>query len=316
MTDNPSPRVLLFIAALAAVLSAAAVGADSPDPFLGMVRVEGGTFRMGDSRGDGNSDERPAHRVTVSSFQLSKFEVTVGQFRRFVQETGYVTSAEREGGWLVWTGAFWERKYNASWKNPYFGQTESDPVVMVSWLDAAEFCNWLSGKERLTPFYTIRAAEVIENWSADGYRLPTEAEWEYAARAGGMGIEYAWGDGVPAGNVADETLKSRFPSWPFPVWAGYADGFVNTAPVGSFPPNRLGLCDLSGNVWEWCNDWYGSYSAADQADPHGPAAGMARTLRGGGWSDEPRTLRVSFRSGRLPNGRGVNSGFRPARSIP
>jgi formylglycine-generating enzyme required for sulfatase activity len=215
----------------------------------------------------------------------------------------------------VWTGVAWERKQNASWRNPYFEQTESDPVVMVSWLDAAEFCNWLSTREHYTLFYSIRGTDVAENWSADGYRLPTEAEWEYAARSGGKPLQYAWGNGTPAGNVADQTLRKRFPAWPFEIWSGYADGNVYTAPVGSYPPNELGLFDLSGNVWEWCNDWYEPYTLGAQADPRGAATSIARTLRGGGWSDQPRTLRVSFRSGRLPNGRGVNSGFRPARSI-
>jgi formylglycine-generating enzyme required for sulfatase activity len=186
---------------------------------------------------------------------------------------------------------------------------------MVSWLDAAEFCNWLSRREHLTPFYSFSSTGVTEDWTADGYRFPTEAEWEYAARAGGKPLKYAWGNGSPSGNVADETLRTMFPAWPFAFWTKYTDGYAYTAPVGSFPPNRIGLHDLGGNVWEWCNDWYESYSSMEQRDPRGAASGTVRTLRGGGWTDEPRILRVSCRSGRLPNGRGVNSGFRPARSI-
>ena len=117
---NPLGRVIaLTTVGLAAVLSATAAWTESQGCLLDMVRVEGGTFRMGDTFGDGNSDEKPAHVVSVSSYWLSKYEVTVGQFRQFVAETGYVTSAERQGGWLVWTGSFLERKYNASWKNPY-----------------------------------------------------------------------------------------------------------------------------------------------------------------------------------------------------
>ena len=302
----------------AALAGSAPVSLAQPVPhLLEMVSVPGGTFLMGDNVGDGRSDEKPVHRVTVSDFALSKYEVTVGQFRRFVAETGYRTSAERQGGWLVWNGAFWEHKRNASWKKPYFPQTDRDPVVMVSWFDAVQFCNWLSRREGLAPFYAVDP-EVTGDWSADGYRLPTEAEWEFAARSRGLDMEYAWGNAGPEGNVADETLKKTFPAWHFEIWHGYADGHVYTAPVGSYPPNTIGLCDMSGNVWEWCADWYGSYTAEAQSDPRGPAAGVTRCLRGGGWSDEPGALRVSFRGGRLPNGRGVNSGFRPAlsRSVP
>ncbi len=303
------PLGALFTAAVllgVPVLAAAA----QRQHLLDMVRVPGGTFLMGDTFGDGRSDEGPLHSVTVSAFALSRCEVTRGQFRQFVEETGYETDAEREGGWFVWTGSIWERKFNASWRVPYFPQSERDPVVMVSWNDAAEFCNWLSRREGLVPFYIGRA--TWEDWSANGYRLPTEAQWEYAARSGGRDTRYSWGDGGLEGNGADETLRKAYPDWPFPIWTGYADGFVNTAPVGSYPPNALGLCDMSGNVWEWCNDWYGSYSAGPQEDPVGPPGGVTRCLRGGSWTDGPQNMRASFRSGRVPDGRGVNSGFRPA----
>jgi len=280
---------------------------------LDMVLVQGGTFQMGDTFGDGNSDEKPVHTVTVSSFYMSRYEVTLGQFSQFVRESGYLTSAERMGGWLVWTGTAWERKFDASWKNPYFTQTRQEPVVMVSWNDAVVFCNWLSRREKLTPFYNVSIAGMTENWAADGYRLPTEAEWEYAARGGGRANKYSWGNGSPEGNVADESLKKAFNAWPFAIWSGYWDGYIYTAPVGSFQPNELGLYDMSGNVWEWCNDWHSSYPAGEQMDPRGPPSGVIRLLRGGGWTDVPAALRDSFRGGRLPDGRGVNSGFRPVR---
>jgi formylglycine-generating enzyme required for sulfatase activity len=282
---------------------------------LDMVLVQGGTFQMGDIFGDGNSDEKPLHTVTVSSFFMSRYEVTMGQFSQFVGESGYLTSAERMGGWLVWTRTAWERKFDASWKNPYFTQAKQEPVVMVSWNDAVVFCNWLSSREKLTPFYNVSVAGVTENWSADGYRLPTEAEWEYAARSGGKVNKYSWGNGSPEGNVADESLKKAFNNWPFTIWSGYKDGYIYTAPVASFQPNELGLHDMSGNVWEWCNDWYGSYPAGEQMDPKGPPSGVTRLLRGGGWTDAPAALRDSFRGGRIPDGRGVNSGFRPVRSV-
>ena len=265
-------RTVLIVALCAAALTGGAVhlpAAQRAEKLLEMVEVRGGTFVMGDNRGVGRSDEKPLHRVTVSDFYLSKYEVTVGQFQRFAEVTGYRTSAERQGGWLTWNGVFWEHKRNASWRKPYFPQTERDPVVMVSWNDAVEFCNWLSRREGLTLFYSI-GAEVTEDWSADGYRLPTEAEWEYAATSGGKDVEYSWGSDSPHGNIADATLREAFPAWPFRTWPGYADGYVYTAPVGSYPPNDIGLFDMSGNAWEWCNDWYGSYTAEPQTDPRGP----------------------------------------------
>ena len=308
-------RITAAAAVLAVLIPVLAIWAQQQVMLLDMVQMQGGTFWMGDTFGDGRPDEKPLHPVTVSSFALSKYEVTVGQFRQFAKERGYLTTAERQGGWLVWTGAAWERKFNASWKTPYFDQTERDPVVMVSWYDAIEFCNWLSRREQLTPFYDVKGTGVMENWSANGYRLPTEAEWEYAARSGGKTYKYSWGNGSPEGNVADESLKTTFKTWPFAIWSGYTDGYTYTAPIGSFPPNELGLHDMSGNVWEWCNDWYESYAAGEQTNPRGPPSGVIRTLRGGSWTDAPEALRASFRSGRMPDGRGVNSGFRPARSL-
>ena len=310
------PRSAMRFAALAVLALVSlfpAFPTQQRESLLDMVQVQGGTFVMGDTFGGGRSDEKPLHRVTVSSFALSKYEVTVGQFRQFVQATGHQTTAERQGGWFVWTGKFWERKYNASWKNPYFPQTDRDPVVMVSWYDAIAFCNWLSRGEHLTPFYDTGGA-VTENWSADGYRLPTEAEWEYVARSGGKDRLFSWGNDGLEGNGADQSLKLAFSAWPFSTWSEFADGYVYTAPVGSFPPNGLGVHDMSGNVWEWCNDWYESYRAEAQDDPRGPASGVTRALRGGSWTDGPENMPTSFRSGRLPDGRGVNSGFRPARS--
>jgi formylglycine-generating enzyme required for sulfatase activity len=313
----------IWIVAVAAFLGSAAPEARSQEQcqaaekesMLDMVLVWGGHFQMGDTFGEGNSDEMPVHTVTVSSFFMSKYEVTLGQFREFAQESGYLTSAERMGGWLVWTGTAWERKFDASWKNPYFTQGEKEPVVMVSWYDAVTFCNWLSHKEMLKPFYDVSSTGVMENWSADGYRLPTEAEWEYAARGGGITNWYSWSTGSPDGNVADESLKKVFSTWPFAIWSGYSDGYVYTAPVGSFRPNILGLYDMAGNVWEWCNGWQGRYPAGEKMDPRGPLSGVTRLLRGGGWTDAPAALRVSIRGGRIPDGRGVNGGFRPVRSV-
>ena len=132
-----------------------------------MVWVAGGTFQMGDQFGDGSSDEKPVHTVTVSDFYIGATEVTVGQFREFVEATGYVTEAEKGDGAYIWMGSSWDKKRDANWRNPYFQQTDRNPVVCVSWHDAVAYGNWLSQE------------------TGDHYRLPAEAEWEYAARSGG-----------------------------------------------------------------------------------------------------------------------------------
>jgi formylglycine-generating enzyme required for sulfatase activity len=163
------------------------------------------------------------------------------------------------------------------------------PVETVSWNDAQEFIGRFSQK------------------TGKVYRLPTEAEWEYAARSGGKKYKYSWGNGSPSGNIADESAKRKDPRWAR-VWQGYDDGYTETAPVGSFSPNELGLYDMTGNVWEWCSDWYGKsyYGQSPRANPQGPegpdggqvaiSVNLAdRVIRGGSWVSDPGDLRASYR---------------------
>ena len=155
---------------------------------------------------------------------------------------------------------------------------------------------------------------TVPDWSANGYRLPTEAEWEYAARSGGKKYKYAWGNGNPNGNIADQTAKSRFSGWT--IWENYTDGYTFTAPVGRFPQGDLGLSDMTGNVWEWCWDWYGSdyYTNSPANNPKGPTSGADRVLRGGSWCNGPARLRASRRDSNAPDGRVNDIGFRLART--
>jgi formylglycine-generating enzyme required for sulfatase activity len=210
-------------------------------------------------------DEHPQHRVRITKpFYLGTYHVTRGQFRQFVADAGYKTDAEkgeRPGtyGWNPEKKAFFfNTEY--SWRNTGFEQTDEHPVVNVSWNDAVEFCKWLSKKE------------------SKSYRLPTEAQWEYACRAGTTTRYYSGDDPetlAKVDNVADATAKAKFPDWTWTIKA--SDGYVFTAPVGKFQPNAFGLYDMHGNVWEWCADWYdGSYYAASPTDdPTGPASGSA-----------------------------------------
>lgn len=179
-----------------------------------------------------------------------------------------------------------------NWRDPGFSQTEDHPVVGVSYNDVIEYIKWLNRQ------------------SNKQYRLPTEAEWEYAARSGGKRYKYSWGNGSPSGNIADETAKAQFPSWT--VWAGYYDGYVFTAPVGKFAKNELGLYDMTGNVWEWCQDWYDKdyYSRRVRDNPKGPDSGQYRVLRGGSWSDTAGDGRASYRFRGEPMGRSYDVGFR------
>jgi formylglycine-generating enzyme required for sulfatase activity len=177
-----------------------------------------------------------------------------------------------------------------------------DPVIHVSWNDAKAYCEWLSEK------------------SGQTYRLPTEAEWEYAAGNGAKHTKYSWGNGQPygkkAGNLADETGAEAF-NWnktADSIFLGYDDGYKSTAPVGSFLPNDFGLYDMTGNVWEWCSDWKGDYSSGIQTNPQGPSMGSGRVFRGGSWGDSPLYCRVAGRDDGAPHGRVSIVGFRIART--
>jgi formylglycine-generating enzyme required for sulfatase activity len=214
----------------------------------------------------------PWHRVQITkSYCIGAYEVTVGQFRRFVRETGYRTEAETDGRGGMgydWATDKYEPKNIYNWKNPGYEQTDRHPVVNMSWNDANAFCRWLSKKENRE------------------YRLPTEAEWEYACRAGTETRFYNGNDPervAEVGNVADASLKAKAAKWKGCMRA--SDGYPCAAPVGSFKPNAWGLYDMHGNAREWCADWYGEdyYRTCSGQDPKGPASGSKRIIRGGSW---------------------------------
>lgn len=244
-------------------------------------------------------DELPRHKVKISrGFWIGRCEVTVGQYRRFVRETEYRTVAEKSGGAHVFDGGKWGRKADANWRNPYFAQTDEQPVVCVSWDDAVAFTRWLN----------LKAPGMF-------YRLPTEAEWEYVARAGQEDRYFVWGKsstpvikGVKQANVIDESVKSIFPTWE--TVPNYNDGYIYTSPVGLFGANDFGLKDLAGNAWEWCIDRYGNYSDAEAKDPRGASSGKLRVVRGGSWDSRLLTFRVAFRRGLDQDYRDYSLGFR------
>jgi|688.fasta_scaffold02669_10 sulfatase modifying factor 1 len=266
-----------------------------------LVFIPPGTFTMGSPENEPSREKQEVpHRVTLTKgFYLGRYEVTVGQFRQFVADTKYRTDGERDGigaYGIDEAGKIEAMHARFTWKTPGFEQTDDHPVVDVSWQDATAFCRWLSTKEGKT------------------YRLPTEAEWEYACRAG-TDTPYAFGpdaEGLAnAGNAADATARARYPGWTIGIRA--EDGHVCTAPVGQFAANAFGLHDMHGNVWEWCADWYDpkGYANDKQTDPSGPVAGNDRVQRGGGWSSDAKRCRSASRIGRDAAGyRGCYLGFR------
>jgi formylglycine-generating enzyme required for sulfatase activity len=249
-------------------------------------------------------DEHPQHRVRITKpLYLGTYHVTRGQFRQFVKDSGYKTDAEKGDhpgafGWDPEKKNFdFNEKY--SWRNAGFEQTDEHPVVNVSWNDAVAFCESLSKKEGKT------------------YRLPTEAEWEYACRAGTSTRYYSGDDPetlAKVGNVADAAAKAQFPVWKYTIKA--SDGFVFTAPVGKFKPNAFGLFDMHGHPWQWCADWYEAeyYAKSPADDPTGPDTGVVRVLRGGSWLLRPNFARSAARDSDYPDSRCYTTGFRVART--
>ena len=251
-------------------------------------------------------DEGPKHRVQLDGFWMYKYEVTVRQFQKFVDATGYKTDAEKEG-WNYWFNtdkATWEMGEGISWRCPFGkGQpAERDhPVVCVSWNDAQAYCKWA------------------------GVRLPTEAEWEYAGRGGDTGFAgkshhaFVWGSDAPTklvANMWDESAARKWPKTSFLKFPNYDDGYAQTAPVGTYPANGFGLFDMAGNAWEWCSDWHGEkyYAGSPAKNPVGPREGKYRVARGGAWVNTPFNLRVSLRSWNPPADRNGYLGFRCART--
>jgi formylglycine-generating enzyme required for sulfatase activity len=287
----------------------------------GMAHIGAGSFLMGSEDPDAfpGDGEGPVREIFVSDFYIDTKAVSNAAFARFVKTTGYVTDAERFGWSFVFhlfvtreTGRhvvpgsvpgapWWLAVRGASWRAPSgpgssIGQRQNHPVVHVSWGDATAYAEWA------------------------GKRLPTEAEWEKAARGGLVGARFPWGEEfMPRGNHRCNTWQGRFPTRDTGE-----DGFVGTAPVDAFRPNAFGLYNASGNVWEWCADWFSAdwHAGAREgtrADPHGPASGLGRVLRGGSylchWSYCNR-YRVAARTLSTPDSTTGNIGLRCAADPP
>ena len=255
-----------------------------------MVFVKGGCFQLGDPFGDGENDEVPVHEVCLDDFYIGKYEVTIGEFGNFVEETGYISDAEKMGGCFGKVGYKWRKRKDFNWSKVDFPQTDRHPAVCISYNDATEFIKWLNKK-----------LVVSEANSSGKYRLPTEAEWEYAARSGGKVEKWA------GTNNESEVLDY--------AWYDKNSG-GKTHPVGQKKPNGLGLYDMSGNVWEWVEDWYevDYYDKTPKINPINTNPSHAKSMRSGPWSVPLHAVRVFYRGSDIPYSICDGLGFRVAKT--
>jgi len=320
------PAIALLLVGCTAMQQSPALFENS----LGMsfVRVPAGEFMMGNNEPADQlmrdfpryerarllnlGDEAPVHQVRITRpFWLGQYEVTVGQFRRFLEASGYVPEsvADGTGGYgyrrdydpatTARGDAFEGRDPRYSWRNPGFTQGDDHPVVNVTWNDAVALAEWLSRAE------------------GRRYRLPTEAEWEYACRAGSR-TRYANGDNPERlgeiANMFDQATAANWPKWTTFALTGH-DGYPFTAPVGSFAANAFGLHDMHGNVWEWVSDWHDEhyYAVSPIDDPKGPVTGAVRVRRGGSWHTWSLYARCAYRNWNAPDTRYTLVGIRLVR---
>ena len=279
----------------------------------GMALIPAGSFTMGNTfAGEGSSDELPVHTVQVSAFYMDKYEVT-----KALWDDVYNWATTRPAG----------VRYGFDFLNSGQGKAASHPAHSMTWYDAVKWCNARSEKEGRTPAYYTSAAQTavyrsgqvnVDNswvkWSA-GYRLPTEAEWEKAARGGASGRRFPWSDADTITHSRANYFSSSSYAYDTSPTRGYhptfaVGGFPYTSPVGYFAPNGYGLYDMAGNVWEWCSDRYGAYSSGSQTDPRGPTTGSVRVFRGVSWYNNAINCRAAIRSYSNPDFRINIIGFR------
>ena len=313
-----------------------------------MIFISGGQFQMGDNFGDSidpvfpdpnNSDELPLHDVTIDPFYMGKYEITNDQYCTFLNSM-FATNAIYLSADVVYEAdndkvycdtsassafsqiAFADGVFSVQWKGspPDDRDMSDDPMVTVSWYGAAAYCNWRSQQDGYEACYDTNDPNWPCDFAKKGYRLPTEAQWEYAARGGYSGRRFSWDDP----NTISHSLANYISAWELNLYYDISpsEGFhpdwddINpyTSPVGSFSPNGFGLYDMTGNAWEWCNDWYdeGYYDNSAENNPTGPVSSPNgdRVRRGGSWNKPADECRVACRSARGPEKRYSGIGFR------
>jgi formylglycine-generating enzyme required for sulfatase activity len=274
-----------------------------------MILIPAGSFQMGDNFYEGAVYETPVHTVNVSAFYMAKYETTKALW-------------DRVKTWSLTNGY--------SFDNEGSGKAANHPVQSINWYDMVKWCNARSEMEGRTPAYYSDAdrtevyktgqLEPFVRWKA-GYRLPTEAEWEKAARGGATGHRFPWTDTDTISHSQANYYSDASYAYDVSPTRGYNPKFDDgvmpfTSPVGSFAPNGYGLYDMSGNVWEWCWDWAGNYPSTTETDPRGPDTGSTRVGRGGNWNFYAEHCRDSYRYGNAPTDEATNIGFRCALPAP
>lgn len=285
------------------------------------VHVKGGTFLMGDVLGDGDKAmlaETPLHEVELGSFDLAKHEVTVGEFCEFVEATGYKTSAETDGKVKTTEAMLKQGKMkHPYWAKHWFKQAENHPVVWLAWEDAIVYCNWLSKRRGLPIAYQEATGKLLDTngrpttdvRKVKGYRLPTEAEWEYAARERGKKVRF--GNGKNIARSSEMNFDARKVEKKYAVQGEFRGA---TMPVGSFAPNALGLYDMSGNAWEWCTDSGVEYEAKKSVNPYVLSKEVWHMARGGTFEASAAGCRVTTRINWWGHAKCPATGFRIART--
>ena len=273
----------------------------------GFALIPAGIFQMGDQSNPpvGYANELPVHGVNVSEYYMGKYEVTKelwDSVRAWGLNHGYTDLAVGNGN--------------------YASKGASHPVHSISWFDTVKWCNARSEMEGLTPCYTVSGgtymtgqSDPVCNWSASGYRLPSEAEWEMAARGGRTGLNFPWGDMISHSdanfwNYGNESYQTGT-TGSHPTYGTGSAPY--SSPVGRFAPNGYGLYDMAGNIWEWCWDWHDIYPSGTQTNPHGASSGTDRIFRGGGWVYQANYCRTAHRGNTYPAFSNYGIGFRVVR---
>lgn len=299
-TENPTAEIQTPLEAVEPIPESTPTPIPTSEPSLmpivfEMTSIPGGTFQMGDLSSTDQFNAKPVHTVTLSPFSMAKYEITYAKWMEVKD-------------WGGSHGYSFNRPGEMGGEDGGGTQDENHPVTDIEWYDAVLWCNALSEKEGRTPCYydspsqstvyrsgRINIDSQYVKWEADGYRLPTEAEWEYACRAGTI-TEYSFGNSIDSSD------------------ANYNGNEKGTTSVGSYSPNPWELYDMHGNVWEWCWDWYHSYSDSSESNPRGSSTGSTRVIRGGDWHSYAKNMRAASRNNSRPDFTDYWGGFRPVYS--
>ncbi len=301
-------RLKHFLTILLAVSITLVWGQTEPQ----MVFVKGGTFMMGNPRTSGqykgDPDEKPPHKVRLHSFYISKYEITVKQYKEFINDKSFHEfSAFREHRMPDPPDSSWfqghpgVQAYYKKVGKKWWGWKDNYPMQHVTWYDAVAYCNWLSKKLGYEECYYEKDGGIYCDFTKNGFRLPTEAEWEYAARGGQKSHNYVFSGSNDYTEVA---------------WIDETTFLTGPRPVGLKKPNELGIYDMTGNVWEWCYDWYSPmfYQNSPVDNPVNERPTGYKVIRGGGWHYRPEYSTVTSRDGPKPSYTNYNYGFRVVRN--